>query len=132
MQNRAFSGDDGISGHGIAVHLGTFDGVRGINGATWSGTLRGQSFSIPFGAWRTYSWDLRTQNLRTERPSATHRSVKSSGLDDFAYRVERSDDLNAWTNLGAPSGSPASSEMNERVPFGAAKRFCRVVTTASL
>ncbi|MBI5849941.1 MAG: hypothetical protein HZB39_02715 [Planctomycetes bacterium] len=51
-----FSNDDGVTGHGIAVHFGVFDGAHGVTGPPWSGVRRGQPLNLSAGSFATYSW----------------------------------------------------------------------------
>lgn len=130
VQMSEFSGDGGISGQGIVVNFGVWDGGTGLTGASWSGSLRGQALSVPVADQRQYAWDARPQNLRAERTDATHCRVTFAGLGGYTYRIERSGDLRAWTDLGAPAGPVSAQELVDPVPAGSTTLFYRVVTTS--
>ncbi|MBI5365005.1 MAG: hypothetical protein HZA53_17640 [Planctomycetes bacterium] len=56
VQASEFSSDGGVTGHGIVVNFGSYDGAFGHTGPTWNGTRRGQSLSVPVASYRTYAW----------------------------------------------------------------------------
>lgn len=57
VQNSEFSDDGGASGYGIVVNVGSYPGTGyAMTGPTWSGTIRGNSLTVPVGGYATYSW----------------------------------------------------------------------------
>lgn len=67
VQMSEFSGDAGASGRGIVVNFGNYDGASGVTGTTWTGTLRGQSITVPVGDYRTYTWTSAATRRRAVR-----------------------------------------------------------------
>ncbi|MGC4111426.1 MAG: chitobiase/beta-hexosaminidase C-terminal domain-containing protein [Nocardioides sp.] len=58
VQNSEFSADNGASGYGIVVNFGSYPGSGHVmTGATWSGTIRGNSLSVPVNSYATYTWN---------------------------------------------------------------------------
>lgn len=130
VQVSEFSDDGGISGQGIVVNFGLWDGATGLTGSPWSGNLRGQPITAPVASQRQYAWDARPKNLRAERVDTSHCRVSFTGLDGFGYRVERSPDLASWTDVGAPTGSAEALELLDSTPPGSSSLFYRIVITS--
>jgi hypothetical protein len=74
VQMTEFSGDGGITGQGIVVNFGNYDGAYGVTNPTWTGTMRGNALSVPVDSAATYSWSPGTLQF-----SATNYSVTESG-----------------------------------------------------
>ena len=124
-----FSDDDGISGSGIVVNFGTYDGAFSVTGTPWSGTQRETELTVPVADYRTYTWDARPQNFRIERPNSSQAKVRFSGINGFTYRVEQSQDLVSWTDLGTPPNAGAEYELTVVLPTDLPAHFFRVVTS---
>lgn len=128
VQMTEFSSDGGLSGRGIVVNFGAYDGVRGVAGTTWSGALRGQSLSVPVASTQAYAWEARPQAVMVDRPAAGTVRVRFTGLNDarIAYRIQRSTDLSAWSDAGVPVAAGSAFEFSETLAV--AEVFYRVVT----
>jgi hypothetical protein len=56
VQVSEFSMDGGVSGHGVVVNFGNYNGATGVTGPTWTGLRRGQNLSVPVNGYVTYEW----------------------------------------------------------------------------
>lgn len=56
VQLAEFSADGGVSGQGIVVNFGIYDGAYGVTGETWEGAVRGRWISVAPGGFTTYEW----------------------------------------------------------------------------
>lgn len=129
VQMSEFSDDNGISGSGIVVNFGNYDGAFGVTGTPWSGTQRETSLTVPVADYRTYTWDARPQNFRVEHPNTSQAIVRFSGINGFTYRVEHSQDLVSWADLGTPPKAGAEYELTVVLPTDLPLHFFRVVTS---
>lgn len=101
VQMTEFSGDGGLSGHGIVVNFGVHDGAFGLTNAPWTGTLRGQNLSVPTAGFQTYSWS--SVPLRVEaRVEGADLKLTWPSLPGERFTVLESvtlGDVSAWTAL---------------------------------
>lgn len=128
VQCSEFSPDGGLSGKGIVVNLGVFDGNHSMTGTTWNGTMRGTALSVPVGQSATYSWINRTQimNISTSTPGSTVLSFNAAPTQH--YTLSSSPDLVSWTPITTFFNTTASSVAQQYADplAGAPKKFYRL------
>lgn len=56
VQVSEFSDDGGITGRGVVVNFGTFDGKYSMTGPDWSGEVRGQKLTVRANSFEAYRW----------------------------------------------------------------------------
>jgi hypothetical protein len=121
VQMSEFSADGGASGRGIVVNFGVFDGAYAVTNATWSGTVRGKTLSVPAGRFQTYAWS---------ELKLTGAGVSTNGVPQFtfsaisrqSYVIETSTNLAAWspwqtntaTNATLIFSDPSATNHNQK------------------
>ena len=127
VQMAEFSPDGGINGRGIVVNFGNYDGAYGVTGATWSGTQRGTTLSVPLGQYATYAWSNGSTPLAiTGVPGNVQ--LGFLGTPTTHYTLQFSNDLASWTNLTSfqnPGSTSTPFQYTDTSPAGP-RRFYRL------
>lgn len=133
VQLSEFSGDGGVSGHGIIVHFGSYDGATGINGTSWTGTVRGVARTVAPGETLTYTWDNRPASPVLTRDDAGAWRLSFAGAPGETYEVQRSTDLASWSVIATDSGTTSARVVSlPSSESGEPKVFYRVAWPAVL
>ncbi|MGC3959279.1 MAG: glycoside hydrolase [Verrucomicrobiota bacterium] len=123
VQMTEFSADGGLSGRGIVMNFGVYDGAYGVTNSAWSGALRSQSISVAAGEWRSYAWpELR---LFADGIAGNAVQLHLSGISAQPYIIETSTNLTNWTPWQTNSPTNAVLSLSDLLPPTASLRFYR-------